>query len=257
MIRTLLSIAGYDPSGGAGVGLDIRVFSHLGFRGAGILTSVTAQNAAEMKKTFHLPPGMVRSQYEALAGGARFGGIKTGMTGTLENLAAAARILAANPSIPRVVDPVFKSSSGAVLLEKRAVPRFLELIKARASLITPNLDEASALTSLRIRTVEDMKEAARRIHRSGLVPCLVKGGHLHGEAVDVLFDGRAFAVFHHERLDKRVHGTGCFLSAAILGYLAGGRDLDEACRRAISLTVQAIRNAAPAGKGRAAFSFPL
>jgi len=257
MTQILISIAGYDPSGGAGVGHDIRVFGHLGFRGAGILTSVTAQNAAEMKKAFHLPPGIVRSQYEALAGGTRFGGIKTGMTGTLENLAAAARILAANPSLPRVVDPVFKSSSGVELLEKRAVPRFLELIKGRASLITPNLDEAMALTGFRIRTVGDMKEAARRIHRSGLVPCLVKGGHLRGEAVDVLFDGRGFAVFRHEKIGKRVHGTGCFLSAAILGYLAGGRDLEEACRRAIGLTVQSIRKAAPAGKGGAAFSFPL
>ncbi len=257
MARTLLSIAGYDPSGGAGVGLDIRVFSHLGFRGAGILTSVTAQNAAEMKKAFHLPPEMVMGQYEALAGGTRLGGIKTGMTGTLENLTAAARILAANPSIPRVVDPVLKSSSEAVLLEKKAVPRLLELIEGRASLITPNLDEASALTGLPIRTVDDMKEAAQRIHRSGLVPCLVKGGHLRGEAVDVLFDGRAFAVFRHERLGKKVHGTGCFLSAAILGYLAGGRGLEEACRRAIRLTAQAIRKAVPAGKGRAAFSFPL
>lgn len=257
MKKNLLSIAGYDPSGGAGVGLDIQVFRHLGFRGSGILTSVTAQNAAKMKKAFHLPPGLVLSQYEALAEGTRFVGIKTGMMGTLENLAAAARILAANPSIPRVVDPVFRSSSGTVLLEKRAVPRFLGLMKSKASLITPNLDEASALTGLLIRTVEDMKEAALRICRSGLVPCLVKGGHLRGEVVDVLFDGQDFAVFRHERLDKRVHGTGCFLSAALLGYLAGGRGLEEACCRAIGLTVRGIRKAAPTGEGRAAFLFPL
>jgi hydroxymethylpyrimidine/phosphomethylpyrimidine kinase len=257
MTKTLLSIAGFDPSGGAGLGLDIQVFRYLGFSGSGILTSVTAQNAAKLKKAFHLPPGLVRSQYEALAEGMRFGGIKTGMTGTLENLAAVARILAANPSIPRVVDPIFRSSSGATLLEKRAVPRFLGLVKGQASLITPNLDEASALTGLRIRSVEDMKEAALRIHRSGLVPCLVKGGHLRGEAVDVLFDGSEFVVFRHERLAKRVHGTGCFLSAAILGYLAGGRDLEEACRHAIGLTIQAILKASPAGKARAAFSFPL
>jgi hydroxymethylpyrimidine/phosphomethylpyrimidine kinase len=257
MVKNLLSIAGYDPSGGAGVGLDIQVFRHLGFSGSGILTSVTAQSAAKMKKAIHLPPGLVRSQYEALASEMRFAGIKIGMAGTLENLAAAARILAANPSIPRVVDPVFRSSSGATLLEKRAVPRFLEIVKGKATLITPNLDEAAALTGLRMRTVEDMKEAARRICESGPVPCLVKGGHLRGEAVDVLFDGREFAVFRHGRVRKRVHGTGCFLSAAILGYLAGGCELEEACRRGIRLTGLGIRKAAPAGKGRAAFSFPL
>jgi hydroxymethylpyrimidine/phosphomethylpyrimidine kinase len=256
MLKNLLSIAGYDPSGGAGVGLDIRVFKYLGFRGFGILTSATAQNAVKMIKTFHLPGGFVFSQFEALAAETRFAGIKVGMAGTLENLAAIARILASNPSIPRVIDPVFKPSSGAPILEKKAIPKNLEIVRGRSSLITPNLDEASALSGFRVRTVDDMKEAARRIHDAGLIPCLVKGGHLPGRAVDVLYDGQDFLLFRHARIRKRVHGTGCFLSAAILGYMARGCDLKKACRLAMELTGLAIRKAVPAGKGRAVFSFP-
>jgi hydroxymethylpyrimidine/phosphomethylpyrimidine kinase len=257
MTRNLVSIAGYDPTGGAGIVLDLRVFEHLGHRGFGVLTSVTAQNAREFKKAFHLPAGLVRLQYEALAGEACLSGIKVGMAGSLENLAVVATILAANPSVPRVVDPVFMSSSGARLLERRAVRRFLELLKGKAALLTPNLTEAQALSRLSVKTVPDMKEAARRIHQMSLIPCLVKGGHLQGEAVDVLYDGKQFEVFRHPRINKHVHGTGCFLSAAILACLADGCGLEEACRRGIGLTVRSIRKAVPAGRGRATFSFPL
>ena len=256
MPTDLLSIAGYDPSGGAGVHLDIRVFEHLGFRGYGILTSVTAQNSAKVDRAFPLPARLVGQQYEALICETRFAGIKVGMAGSLENLAAVARILGRNPSIPRVVDPVFRSSSGTRLLEAGAIPRFLKLLKGNATLITPNLDEASALAGLPVRTVEGMKEAARMICEKILSPCLVKGGHLEGGAVDVLYDG-GFRVFRHARIERSVHGSGCFLSAAILGHLAEGRGIEEACRRGIALTALGIRKAVPAGKGRMAFSFPF
>ena len=257
MAINLLSIAGYDPSGGAGIHLDIRVFEHLGFRGYGVLTSVTAQNTAKLDKAAPLPRQLVRAQYDALRREVRFAGIKVGMAGSLGNLAEAARILARNPSIPRVVDPVFRSSSGIRLLETGAIPRFLDLLDGKATLITPNLDEASALISGgRIRTPDDMKEAARRIFDSSGVPCLVKGGHLEGVAVDVLYDGR-FGVFRHARIARSVHGTGCYLSAAILGYLAEGHGLGDACHRGIALTASGIRKAVPAGKRRMAFTFPV
>lgn len=260
MARTtpgLLSIAGYDPSGGAGVILDIRVFERLGFRGAGVLTSVTAQDAARVTRVHHLPAALVRSQFEALSGEIRLAGIKVGMAGSLDNLETIAWILRGNDAIPRVVDPVFVSSSGAALLEKRAVPGFLHVLKGAASLLTPNLGEASALTGRRVKTIDDMKDAARGIWESGRIPCLVKGGHLEGAAADVLWDGRKLQVFRHARVDADVHGTGCFLSAAILGHLAGGCGLAEACRRAIALTVRAMRRAVPAGGGRRVFRFPL
>lgn len=257
MAQNLLSIAGYDPSGGAGVSLDVRIFEHFGFRGFGVLTAVTAQDARRVEGVCDLPAGIVRRQMRALSRGRRFAGIKVGMAGSLENLAAVARILAAHPAIPRVVDPVFRSSSGARLLEKKAVPAFLDLLRGKASLLTPNLDEASALSGVRAVTVDAMREAAVRIFEASRVPCLVKGGHLRGQAVDVLYDGRRLRLFRHARLDRDVHGTGCFLASAILGGLAAGHGLEEACRRAIALTARGIRNSAPAGGGRRVFVFPL
>lgn len=257
MKMNLLSIAGYDPSCGAGVGLDLRVFGRLGFRGYGVLTSVTAQDASRVEATFPLPARIVRSQILALEKGRRFAGIKVGMAGSLKNLAAVAEILAAHPDLPRVVDPVFISSSGLRLLEKKAVTEFLRLLRGKASLLTPNLDEASALAGFRVGTVEAMIEAARRISDEGRVPCLVKGGHLRGKAADVLYDGRKVMVFRHPRLRRDVHGTGCFLSAAILGFLADGLGLEEACRRGIALTTRAIRGSVPAAGGRRVFRFPL
>jgi hydroxymethylpyrimidine/phosphomethylpyrimidine kinase len=253
MAGKLLTIAGYDPSGGAGVILDLRVFARFGFEGFGVLTSVTAQNAARVIKTFPLPAGLIRSQYRALAGNNRFGGIKVGMIGSLEGARTIARILSANAAVPRVVDPVFRSSSGRPLIEREASARFLELLRGRAELITPNLDEAAALGGEPVRTVADMKEAARRIFERGLIPCLVKGGHLKGRAVDVLYDERGHAVFEHARVGKNVHGTGCFLSAVILVHLARGATLEAACREGIRLTIRAMRRARPTGAGRAVF----
>lgn len=250
MNKSLLAIAGYDPSGGAGVLLDVSLFERLGFRGLGVLTSITAQNPGRVASVHHLASRAVRSQYRALAEVFDIAGIKVGMLGTAGNLAAAARILSANPHIPRVIDPVFRSSSGTALLEKEARALFLPLFRKKAALLTPNLDEASALSGLRVRTVEDMKEASRRIFRSSLVPCLVKGGHLAGRPVDMLFDGKEFRAFEHPRIRRDVHGTGCFLSSAILAFLARGRPLGEACARGIAWTSRAIRSAVPSPAGR-------
>lgn len=249
MAKDLISIAGWDPSGGAGVLLDLRVFERLGHRGSGVLTAVTAQEAGRVSRVFPMTAAAVVAQFERLAEGRAVDGLKVGMLATLANLRAVARILDRQAGRPRVLDPVLRSTSGAFLLEKKAWPRFLDAMGGKAELITPNLDEAAAMTGLPVRSVAEMKQAAEKIHlRSGL-PCLLKGGHLEGQAVDVLFDGREFTAFPHVRLPRRVHGTGCFLASAILGYLAEGRPLKESCGLGIFRTGQAIRSAKPAGPG--------
>ncbi len=253
MKKTLLSIAGYDPSGGAGALLDVRIFESLGFHGAAVLTSLTAQNTAKVEKVLPLPASFVRHQYKALAGDLRFAGIKVGMLGSGAALTAVAGILGKNRMIPRVIDPVFRSSSGALLLEKKAAARFLEAFKGRAALITPNADEAAALTGLALRSVAGMEEAARRITGAADVPCLVKGGHLRPESVDVLYDGGRITRFSHPRISKDVHGTGCLLSSAILARLARGDGLEEACSEGIALTARAIRRAKRVGSGQHVF----
>ncbi len=254
MTKDLISIAGYDPSAGAGVLLDIGVFERLGFRGFGVLTAVTAQNPERVDRVFPLSARAIAGQFGRLSETAVIAGIKVGMIGTAGNLTAIARILARNAGIPRVVDPVFRSSSGAVLLEKKAWPRYLDILGENADLITPNLDEAETLVGGPIRSVSAMRKAAAKITRASRIPCLLKGGHLRGAAVDILYDGREFTHFEHGRSTKNVHGTGCFLSSAILGHLAAGHMLKEACGLGIDLVGKAIREAVPAAGNRWTFA---
>ncbi len=255
MTKNLLSIAGWDPSAGAGARLDLRVFERLGERGFAVLTALTAQSPGRVHAVFPAPARALKGQFERLVEAVEIDGIKVGMLATAANLAAVARLLERSKNVPRVVDPILRSSSGALLLERKAWPRLLDALEGRADLITPNLDEAEALTGRRVRGLAEMKQAAEKIHlRSGL-PCLVKGGHLEGPVADVLFDGKDLAVFPHPRAPRTVRGTGCFLSSAILCYLAAGRPLKEACGLAIVRVGRAIRAAAPAEEGAWVFDF--
>ena len=255
MTKGLVSIAGWDPSAGAGVLLDLRVFEKLGQRGFGVLAAVTAQSPERVVGVFPLPARAVAGQFESLAGGLVVGGIKVGMLATSANLKVVAGILARHAGLPRVIDPVLRSSSGALLLEKKAWPRFLETVEGKAGLITPNLAEAAALTGHPVRNAAEMRAAAERIYRRSGIPCLVKGGHLEGQAVDILFDGTEFSAFAHAKVPRNVHGTGCFLSSAILCYLAEGRPLKEACGLGIFRVGRAIRAAVPGGEGVWVFDF--
>jgi hydroxymethylpyrimidine/phosphomethylpyrimidine kinase len=179
------------------------------------------------------------------------------MVGTLENLRLISRILEENPALPRVVDPVFRSSSGAWLLEHKAIPRFLAAIKGRAAVLTPNLGEASLLTGRPVRSPNDMRQAAAILFQKSGVPCLITGGHLKGPITDLLYDGRVFRLYRHRRFEAGAHGTGCFLSAALLGFLADGYALDRACGLAIGLAVKALRKASRPGRGRPVMTIPF
>lgn len=254
MKRNLVSVAGYDPSGGAGVLLDIAVFESLGHRGFGVLTAVTAQTPARVDRVHPVAPKAVAGQFERLAEAYDISGVKVGMLGTAANLGAVAGFLAGRRDVPRVVDPVLRSTSGALLLERRAWPSFLEALRGKAELVTPNLHEASVLSGRRVEDVAGMKSAAKAIALAGRMACLVKGGHLEGRAVDVLCDGGKVTVFEHARHDgASVHGTGCYLSSALVALLAEGRPLEEACGLAIRMTGAAIRAAVPAEGGRRVF----
>jgi hydroxymethylpyrimidine kinase/phosphomethylpyrimidine kinase len=246
----LVSVAGFDPSAGAGVLLDLGVFRALGFRGAAVLSALTVQDSERVRAVRPLPAAYVLSQFRTLARDVPVVGVKVGMLGSGSNLGAAARILAAASGLPRVVDPVLRASSGAWLLERSAVPNFLPAVRGRLSLLTPNLSEASALSGLRIRSVEDMERAARRLAERALAPCLVKGGHLPGRPVNVLFDGRRIVRFVSPRIDRPTRGTGCFFSSAVLALLARGLSVEAACRRATRLAGEAIRTSAAVGRGR-------
>ena len=257
MKKILLSVAGYDPTSGAGASLDLKAFQYLGFQGMAVLTSLTSQNTKQVKKVHCLSPEFIWDEYRTLCQDVSFSGIKIGMLGCGKNAQIAAKILAENPQVPRVIDPVFKSSSGTWLLEKKSIPAYISAIKEKASLLTPNLNEAALISGIRIKNTEDMKKAALMIYSLSGIPCLLKGGHLPEKTVNLLYDGKKFIFFKKKKLKKNVHGTGCFLSSSILAYLAQGYSLKKACSLATELTHQAIKNSIQIGKGQSLISFPM
>jgi hydroxymethylpyrimidine/phosphomethylpyrimidine kinase len=255
MKKILLSVAGYDPTGGAGALLDVRVFESLGFQGMAVLTALTVQNTRKVHSVVPFAPGTLMAQVTTLSRDVAFAGIKTGMLGSKKNVGALARILAKHPGLPRVVDPVLNASSGAPLLEEDAIPSLFRAVRGHATLLTPNMKEASLMAGIPVACPQDMREAAQILFERTRTPCLVKGGHLEKSTLNILYDGFQTVVFGHEKLMKNVHGTGCFLSAAILSYLALGLSLERACGRAADLTHKAIQKAIKPGKGRSLFVF--
>lgn len=255
MKKILLSVAGYDPTSAAGVSLDLKVFQLLGFQGMAVLTSITSQNTKGVKKVHCLPPDLLWDQYQTLLEDVSFSGIKVGMVGCGENTEIIKRILENNPNIQKVVDPVFKSSSGAWLLERDSVPSYISEISGKASLLTPNLEEASMISGINIENIEDMKKAAKRIFSLSSIPCLIKGGHLPGQMVNLLYEGNKFHLFKEEKIKKNVHGTGCFLSSSLLAYLVKGNSLEKACLLATQFTHEAIKNSIQIGHGQHIISF--
>ncbi len=244
-----LTIAGSDPSGGAGLQADLKTFHQFGVYGEAAVTLVTAQNTLGVTAMYPLPPELVRAQIEAVVSDIAPGAAKTGALGNcgiVEAVAAAARGFA----FPLVVDPVTIGKHGAALMDADAVGALRGGLLPLAFLLTPNLAEAEALTGIEARDVEGMREAARRLAGMGAKNVLVKGGHLRGEAVDVLFCGGAFAEFPAPRIATRhTHGTGCAYSAAIAALLARGTELSEAVRIAKAWITLAIESNPGLGAG--------
>ncbi len=248
--KILLSVAGYDPTSGAGITLDLKVFEKYGYHGMGIPTSLTSQNTQTVKKVHCPPPSFVSAQYRHLSTDVAISGIKIGMIGCAENIRVVVKILSDNPNIPKVIDPVFKSSGGNWLIKKNSIPLYMDKIKGKASLLTPNLAEAEWISCHKIGTVADMQISAKKIFDLTLIPCLIKGGHLPDQNTDILFDGKKFIRFKNQQLKKNVHGTGCFLSSAILCHLVNGSPLDQAVLLAGKATHDAIKIALKMGEGQ-------
>jgi len=246
----LLTVAGFDPCGGAGVLLDAAVFRSFGFRAAAVITALTVQDTVSVRAVHPLSRDFVRRSWEALRTDLPLSGLKVGMAGSWAVWEEIGRGLARHPGLPRVVDPILWASSGARLSGRVSAARIAAALRGRTTVLTPNLDEASFLTGRRVRGEKAMAEAARRIQDDLGGACLVKGGHLRGDPVDVLFDGERLYRFPHSRSGPEAHGTGCFLSSVILARLALGDGLAEACDGAIRRTAAAIRNASKPGRGR-------
>ena len=242
-IPNLLSIAGSDPSGGAGIQADLKTFSALGCYGMAVLTALTAQNTRGVTGV-HVPPAdFLGAQIDAILADIEVAAVKIGMLATGEIAGVVADRLKARPGLPVVLDPVLVATSGDSLGAPDVVGAMREHLLPRATLITPNLPEAARLADRPVPADEaGMRDLAERLHGLGARAVLVKGGHLRGpEAIDILFDGTRHHVFSAPRIaTPNTHGTGCTLSSAIAAYLARGRDLAGAVAAAKSYLSAAL-----------------
>ena len=236
-----LTIAGSDPSGGAGLQADLKTFHQLGVSGEAVITIVTVQNTRGVSRVECLDPELVCGQLQAVLEDIPPAAAKTGALGNSAIVSAVARA-AANFSFPLVIDPVMIGKHGAPLMSEEARAVVARELVPRAFLLTPNLHEAAALTGLPVGTVEEMRRAALKLHEMGAAAVLVKGGHLEGDAIDVLLAHGEWNEFPAPRFQTRhTHGTGCTYSAAITAHLALGCGLKEAVSLAKRFITEAIR----------------
>jgi hydroxymethylpyrimidine/phosphomethylpyrimidine kinase len=249
-IPKALTIAGSDSGGGAGIQADLKTFTAFRVFGMSVLTAITAQNSLGVQAVENLPPEFVASQLDSVLGDFGTDAAKSGMLSTAGIIHAVSTKLREHRVEKLVVDPVMIAKSGDPLLQPDARAALIAEILPLALVVTPNLHEASTLAGIPVADRESMEEAARRIHRLGPRHVLVKGGHLKSEAVDVLWDGRAFAAFTAPRIETpHTHGTGCTYSAAIAAGLAKGLPLLDAIRGAKAYVTKAIREGFAPGRG--------
>jgi hydroxymethylpyrimidine kinase/phosphomethylpyrimidine kinase/thiamine-phosphate diphosphorylase len=249
---SVLTVAGSDSGGGAGIQADIKTITLLGSYAASVLTALTAQNTRGVSAIHGLPPSFVIEQLDTVLADIPVDVIKTGMLHTPTIISALAEDLAERTTmIPLVIDPVMVAKGGAALMDRDATHVFNLQLLPLAYLLTPNIPEAERLLGSQIRNETEMEQAARALHALGAANVLLKGGHLTGGySNDVLFDGSECHVFTAERVfSSNTHGTGCSYASAVSTYLAQGEPLKNAVEKAKQFISSAIRHARPLGKG--------
>jgi hydroxymethylpyrimidine/phosphomethylpyrimidine kinase len=249
-IPRALTIAGSDSCGGAGIQADLKTFSALGVFGMSAITAVTSQNTLGVRGFVELDPGFVSSQIHAVVTDVGVDAVKTGMLANAAIISAVADDLKELKLQKVVVDPVMVAKSGDRLLREDAIEAMVHKLFPLALVVTPNLDEASALIGLPVSNASEMREAARRIKDFGPRFVLIKGGHLAGTPMDLLYDGENFREFTNQRFDTpHTHGTGCTFASAIAAGLAKDLSLHDAVVQAKSYITEAIRQGLPLGRG--------
>ncbi len=249
-MRTCLTIAGSDCSGGAGIQADLKTFSAHGLFGMSVVVSVVAENTATVTSVMDVSPKVIRDQMDCVFTDIPPDAVKIGMLSTEACMQAVADGLLAYKPSHVVIDPVMVAKNGSPLMQPESIAAFQQIILPLASLLTPNIPEAEVLLDRKIESEEDMRAAAQDLSAKTGGSVLIKGGHRVGDAVDILFDGKSLHCFQTERIDtKNTHGTGCTLSSAIASNLALGYDEAEAVRRAKAYVTTAIRHSLELGKG--------
>lgn len=264
-MRVVLTIAGFDPSAGAGTLADIKTMAAFGCFGVAAITSLTAQNTQAVYGAYHQPASVVRAQIAPLLEDFDIAAVKLGMLPNREIIETVAEIIRVHKLPNIVLDPVIRSTSGYDLIDDAALAALVEHLLPLAAIITPNLPEAERLTGLPVKDLDGMRQAAKFIRRQSasgqpLPAILIKGGHLPDEAIDLFDDGQAGRLLRAPKIATRnTHGTGCTLSSAIAAGLALGQDLPLAVQRAKQYVSAAIRTAPDLGHGAGPLNhwFPL
>ena len=246
----VLTIAGSDSGGGAGIQADLKTITVLGGFGMSVITALTAQNTLGVHGIHDVPPAFVASQFDAVATDIGIDAAKTGMLATSEVIRVVAGKIRQYGIEKLVVDPVMVAKGGMSLIREEAKKTLIAELVPLAFVLTPNIPEAEVLSGIAIETLADMKEAARIIRDLGARHVIVKGGHLAGDPADLLYDGREFRIFSAPRIATAdTHGTGCTYSAAIATCLGRGMDVDGAVAEAKRYITEAVRYAWRLGGG--------
>lgn len=252
-IRCVLSIAGSDSGGGAGIQADLKTIAAHRLHGLTAITAVTAQNTRAVTGVYPVPLLGIAEQASALFADFDIRAVKIGMLGSAAIVRTVAKSLAKRTEAPVVLDPVMIASSGARLLEPDAVSALRDLLIPRAAIITPNLPEAEWLTGLRVRDADDMPRMAQCLLEHGARAVLLKGGHLRrGPIIDLYADANGTMRIAHPRIDVAGHGTGCTLASALACQLALDKTERAAARAAVKYVHGALRHAYRPGRGRVA-----
>ncbi|MCL2186050.1 MAG: bifunctional hydroxymethylpyrimidine kinase/phosphomethylpyrimidine kinase [Treponema sp.] len=249
-MKKALSIAGSDCSGGAGIQADIKTFSAHGIFGMTVITSVVAENTFRVTDYQDIRPDIIQKQIDDVFEDIPPDAVKIGMLSCRETMLAVADKLKEWKPCNIVIDPVMYAKNGSALMEMSAIDTLILEVLPLADVITPNIPEAEKISEMTIKSQEDMRKAARRIHAMGCRNVVVKGGHIEGDATDILFDGENFFEYQTQRVDtKHTHGTGCTFSSAIASNLALGFSVQKAVENAKAYINSAIIHAPKIGKG--------
>src|SRR3989338_458832 len=250
-IPKCLTIAGSDSGGGAGIQADLKTFSALGVHGSSVITAVTAQNTKEVTAVHNIPLDIIEKQIDAVLSDIGADAVKIGMLSNSEIIITISKKLK-NYNVKNIVlDPVMVAASGAKLLENSAIESLKKELIPLASIITPNIPEAEVLVNKKIKTIDDVKNAAKEILKLGCRAVLMKGGHLdinNNQVIDIFYDGKHFIEIKNRKINKTGHGTGCTLSSAIAANIAKGFELKEAVKNAINYVHNALEHGFKVGE---------
>jgi hydroxymethylpyrimidine/phosphomethylpyrimidine kinase len=252
-MKIALTIAGFDPSGGAGIQADLKIFHSFGVYGISAVSSLTAQNSRIVRDIVPVRAAFVRKQLTTLLSDIRPDATKTGMLYSEANVEIVSHVIKKYALENLVVDPIIRASTGRSLAEKGLLPAVRKRLLPLCTVVTPNIYEASVLTGIDVKTRKDMEEAARRLGDFGARHVIITGGHLEKTAMDVFYDGN-FSFLKSKKVCEEFHGTGCRYSSAITALLAQGYTVLDAARRAKKFMNLSFRKSFTTGKGMRLFN---